>query len=126
MPPSPGETIKEVFKNRLNPKHPLYHRQYSLYEMGISREWKADFHPAFKDNAPGNLRRIRPLGAISGESEADKEIRMAKWSRELEERVYSTTSASDMYINESLKCILAIVKKQQQEINWLKSQLKPG
>jgi hypothetical protein len=28
-----------------------------------------------------------------------------------------------MYINETLKCILAIVKKQQEEINWLKSKL---
>jgi hypothetical protein len=46
-----------------------------------------------------------------------------KWASELENRVYSTTSAGDMYMNQTLKCILGIVKKQQQEINWLKSKL---
>ena len=45
----PGETLKEVFKNRLNPKHPLYHRQYYLYDMGIGHNGNIhDFHPDFK------------------------------------------------------------------------------
>ena len=51
------------------------------------------------------------------------EVMKNEWVCELENRVYSTTSAGDMYINETLKCILGIVKKQQKEINWLKSKL---
>ena len=113
-PPSPGDTCREVFKNRLNPKHPLNHRQFQL---NWSRN-KMDFHPSFKDTAFKAVAR-----GPSGLSDIEREIQMGEWERELEEKVYSTTCASDMYINESLKCILTIVKKQQQEIDELKSKL---
>jgi len=114
LPPSPGDTCREVFKNRLNPKHPLNHRQFQL---NWSRN-KMDFHPSFKDTAFKAVAR-----GPSGLSDIEREIQMGEWERELEEKVYSTTCASDMYINESLKCILTIVKKQQQEIDELKSKL---
>tara|TARA_B100000686_G_scaffold283222_2_gene306046 strand:+ start:865 stop:1467 length:603 start_codon:yes stop_codon:yes gene_type:complete len=113
LPPSPGDTCREVFKNRLNPKHPLHHRQFYLHEMGIGMQMKMDFHPSFKDTAfKASVRNC-----------TEREIKMVEWENQLEEKVYSTTCASDMYINDSLKCILTIVKKQQKEINFLKEQL---
>ena len=128
LPPSSGETLKEVFKNRLDPKHPVYRK---IIDTNFLPVLKTKEQMLLKQNVQPNtleqsgdemslvLRRHHdpPLSGV------EKEIKVGEWERELEEKVYSTTCASDMYINESLKCILAIVKKQQQEIDWLKSKL---
>ena len=112
FPPSPGETLKEVFKNRLDPTHELY---------------KSHRGPAtgagFNDWYNFKTHKMRHKGSSHQPTFVELEIMKNEWARELENRIYSTTGAGDMYINESLKCILAIVKKQQEEINWLKSKL---
>ena len=111
--PNPGETLKAVFKNRLDPKHPLYHTK-NPHHQNVYPEFK-DFQKYLRENRPHALR-----GTSNRLPELTKEIMKGEWERKLFERVYSTTSANDVYINESLKCILAIVKKQQKEIDWLK------
>ena len=141
LPPSSGKTLKEVFKNRLDPKHPVYRKIIASNVLPVLKT-KEQMH--LKQNVRHNtleqsgdemsilLERVRSrdgwgddvrFGRRLPTSGAEKEIKVGEWERELEEKVYSTTCASDMYINESLKCILAIVKKQQQEIDWLKSKL---
>jgi len=111
--PNPGETLKAVFKNRLDPKHPLYLTK-NPHHQNVYPEFK-DFQKYLRENRPHALR-----GTSNRLPELTKEIMKGEWERKLFERVYSTTSANDVYINESLKCILAIVKKQQKEIDWLK------
>ena len=126
-----GTTLKEVFKSKLNPKHPFYTKQ--KVKLGDGRTF-VPRHGDFQDleqyfqkseRAAGIRRRRGGHGSLVGKgfSEVDKEIITREWERGLEERIYSTTSANDVYINETFKCILGILKKQQQEINWLKSKL---
>jgi len=121
-PPSPGETLKEVFKNRLDPTHELYESYHLVH--GRNHNLPPGFNDWFNfknlrmNKLPLN-RRQRGLPPTPVELEVMKN----EWACELENRVYSTTSAGDMYMNETLKCILGIVKKQQREINWLKSKL---
>jgi hypothetical protein len=126
LPPSPGETLKEVFKNRLDPTHELY----KSYNYAVLRHHNhKDEYEAFNDWYKFKLAKTPALvgsarhGLKAATPAVELEIMKNEWARELENRVYSTTGAGDMYINETLKCILAIVKKQQEEINWLKSKL---
>ena len=120
--PSPGETLKEVFHNRLDPTHKLYE---SYHPPGHNDGFGGvGLHPVARqfDDWYKFSCRYRQERRNSGGAAA-VEIMKNEWARELENRVYSTTSAGDMYMNQTLKCILGIVKKQQQEINWLKSKL---
>jgi len=120
LSPSPGETLKDVFKNRLDPTHELY----KSYHPGLLRHHNhKDEYEAFNDWYKFKLAKTAELGPHASGSVVELEIMKNEWVRELENRIYSTTGAGDMYINETLKCILAIVKKQQEEINWLKSKL---
>ena len=120
LPPSPGETLKEVFKNRLDPTHVCYTLPQHRHKQTIAYTTpKLEFNDWFEFK----LAKTAELGPHASGSVVELEIMKNEWVRELENRIYSTTGAGDMYINESLKCILAIVKKQQEEINWLKSKL---
>ena len=118
----PGETLKEVFKNRLDPTYQLYERYVPLRPGHPGCAFGFDDWYQFKtlrmNKQHPNWRRHR-----QAPTPVELEVMKNEWVRELENRVYSTTSAGDMYINETLKCILGIVKKQQKEINWLKSKL---
>ena len=115
--PSPGETLKEVFHNRLDPTHKLY----EIYARVCRASGRCPEASQFDDWHKFSHRYRKGRRNCGGAAET--EIMKNKWASELENRVYSTTSAGDMYMNQTLKCILGIVKKQQQEINWLKSKL---
>ncbi len=122
--PSPGETLKEVFHNRLDPTHKLYEIYHPVQKGKFSTRGVVDpelkqFDDWFKFKARNHP--INRRGSML--TPVELEVIKNEWVRELENRVYSTTSAGDMYMNQTLKCILAIVKKQQQEIDWLKSKL---
>ena len=132
LPPfrtSPGETLKEVFHNRLDPTHKLYesyHPARAATNSGSPFATRGVVDPDLKHfddwfKFKGRNHPINRRGSML--TPAELEVIKNEWSRELENRVYSTTSAGDMYMNQTLKCILAIVKKQQQEIDWLKSKL---
>ena len=117
-PPSPGETLKEVFKNRLDPTHELYESYHPPPTHNHnSPEGFNDWFNFKNLKHPPNRRQRGQLP-----TPVELEVMKNEWVCELENRVYSTTSAGDMYMNQTLKCILGILKKQQQEINWLKSK----
>ena len=123
LPPSPGETLKEVFKNRLDPTHAWYTLPQPHHKRTIAYTTpKLEFNDWFEFKRV-KTRLLHAAGGHVPRTAVELEIMKNEWARELENRIYSTTGAGDMYINESLKCILAIVKKQQEEINWLKSKL---